>query len=38
VAIGGEYSPNTVDQFNAFLRVELPRWAQVIQETGVKVD
>jgi tripartite-type tricarboxylate transporter receptor subunit TctC len=38
VAIGGEYNPNTVDQFNAFLKTVLPRWAQVIQDTGVKVD
>jgi tripartite-type tricarboxylate transporter receptor subunit TctC len=37
-AIGGEYTPNSVDQFNGFLRVELPRWAQIIQETGVKID
>ena len=38
VAIGGEYTPNTVDQFNAFLKVELPRWAQIIQDTGAKVE
>jgi tripartite-type tricarboxylate transporter receptor subunit TctC len=37
-AMGGEYAPNSVDQFAAFLKTELPRWAQIIQETGVKVD
>ena len=37
-AIGGESTPSSVDQFNAFLKVELPRWAQIIQDTGVKVD
>jgi tripartite-type tricarboxylate transporter receptor subunit TctC len=37
-AIGGEYTPNSVEQFNGFLKTELPRWAQVIQDTGVKVD
>ena len=37
-AIGGEFTPNSVEQFSTFLKTELPRWAQIIQETGVKVD
>ena len=37
-AMGGEYAPNTVEQFASFLKTELPRWAQIIQDTGVKVD
>ena len=37
-AIGGEFTPNSVEQFSTFLKSELPRWAQIIQETGVKVD
>lgn len=37
-AIGGEYQANSVEQFSAFLKTELPRWAQIISDVGVKVD
>jgi len=36
--LGGEFTPNTPDQFNEFLVTDTARWMKVIKETGVRFD
>lgn len=36
--LGGEFAPNTPDQFNAFLVTDTQRWMKIIKETGVRFD
>jgi tripartite-type tricarboxylate transporter receptor subunit TctC len=38
ISIGGEYQPNTAEQFAAFLKADVPKWIKVINDVGVKVD
>jgi tripartite-type tricarboxylate transporter receptor subunit TctC len=37
-AEGGEPVGNTPEQFAAIIRAEIPRWAKVIKDAGIKVD
>lgn len=36
--LGGEFAPNTPDQFDKFLVADTARWMKVIRETGVRLD
>jgi tripartite-type tricarboxylate transporter receptor subunit TctC len=36
--VGGEYSPNTPEQFGELLAVDLVRWQKAIKYTGVQLD
>jgi tripartite-type tricarboxylate transporter receptor subunit TctC len=36
--VGGEFTPNTPDQFNEFLITDTARWMKVIKETGALFD
>ena len=36
--VGGEAAPSTPDQLTAFVRSERPKWKEVVQASGVKVD
>jgi tripartite-type tricarboxylate transporter receptor subunit TctC len=38
LAEGGETVPGTPEEFAAFLRSELPKWAQVIKRAGITAD
>lgn len=38
VAIGGMPAPSTPEEFGAFIRSEIPRWARLVEQTGAKVD
>lgn len=35
---GGDIVGNTPEQFAAFVRVEIPKWAKVVRDSGAKVD
>ncbi len=35
---GGEPVGDTPEQFGAFVRSEIPKWAKVIKDANVKVD
>ena len=35
---GGTVSPSTPEEFAAFLRAEVDRWAKMVKETGITVD
>ena len=37
-AVGGIASPGTPEEFAAFIRAEIPRWAKLIQQTGATAD
>ncbi len=37
-SIGGEFKPNTPEQFGAFLTTDVARWQKVIKDTGVSLD
>lgn len=37
-ALGAEFQPNTPQQFDAFIREEIIRWAEVIKKSNIKVD
>ena len=37
-AIGIDPLGSTPDEFAAFLRKEIPRWKEIVQEAGVKVE
>jgi tripartite-type tricarboxylate transporter receptor subunit TctC len=36
--LGGEFTPNTPDQFNELLVTDTARWMKIIKETGVHLD
>ena len=35
---GARYSPNTPEQFGAFIRSEIAKWAPVVKASGARVD
>jgi tripartite-type tricarboxylate transporter receptor subunit TctC len=35
MAEGGDMSPSTPDEFAAFMRIEVPKWAKLIKQAGV---
>jgi len=35
---GGDVVPNTPEQFGAFIRNEITKWAKAVRESGAKVD
>ena len=35
---GGDIVANTPEEFGAFIRKEIPKWAKVVKDAGVKVD
>ena len=37
-ATGAEFTPNTSEQFGAFQRAEIAKWAKVIKESGARID
>jgi tripartite-type tricarboxylate transporter receptor subunit TctC len=37
-AEGGMVSPSTPEEFEAFLRADVARWAKVIKQTGIRLD
>jgi tripartite-type tricarboxylate transporter receptor subunit TctC len=37
-AEGGVVSPSTPEEFQAFLRVEVPKWAKIMKQAGVTID
>jgi tripartite-type tricarboxylate transporter receptor subunit TctC len=37
-AIGMEPAPTTPEQFDAFIRTEIDKWAQVVKASGAKLD
>ena len=37
-AMGAEFTPNTSEQFGAFQRAEIAKWAKVIKESGARID
>ena len=38
LAEGGELSPGTPEEFAAFLKSEVAKWAKVIQQAGITAD
>ena len=38
VQLGLEWKPNTPAEFAAFLRVEVPKWAKAVKDSGAKAD
>jgi tripartite-type tricarboxylate transporter receptor subunit TctC len=36
--LGAEFAPNTPEQFGAFQRAEIAKWAKVIKESGARID
>jgi tripartite-type tricarboxylate transporter receptor subunit TctC len=35
---GAEFAPNTSEQFGAFQRADIAKWAKVIKESGARID
>lgn len=35
---GGEVTPNTPEEFGAFIRTEIAKWGKAVKESGAKVD
>jgi tripartite-type tricarboxylate transporter receptor subunit TctC len=35
---GAKFSPWTPDQFAAFVKAEMTKWAKVVKEAGIRVD
>jgi tripartite-type tricarboxylate transporter receptor subunit TctC len=35
---GGTASPSTPEEFHAFIKADVERWAQMVKQTGIKVD
>jgi tripartite-type tricarboxylate transporter receptor subunit TctC len=38
LAEGGELAPSTPEEFAAFLRSEVSKWAKVIKQAGITAD
>jgi tripartite-type tricarboxylate transporter receptor subunit TctC len=38
VAMGNEPAPTTPEQFDAYIRREIPKWAKVVQQSGAKAE
>jgi len=36
--LGLEWKPNTPAEFTAFLRTEVPKWAQAVKDSGAKAE
>lgn len=36
--LGGEYTPNTPEQFAAFLAGDSARWKKIVEQTGLRLD
>ncbi len=36
--LGGEFTPNTPEQFNAFLTTDAARWQKIVKQIGVHLD
>ncbi len=36
--LGGEITPQTPEQFGAFLAVDAARWQKIIKEIGLQLD
>ena len=36
--LGAEFAPNTPEQFGAFQRAEIAKWAKVIKDSGARID
>jgi tripartite-type tricarboxylate transporter receptor subunit TctC len=36
--LGGEYTPNTPEQFGAFLANDAARWQKIVKDIGLKLD
>jgi tripartite-type tricarboxylate transporter receptor subunit TctC len=35
---GARFTPNTPDQFGAFVKSEMAKWAPVVKASGARVD
>ena len=35
---GARYSPNTPEEFGAFIKSEIAKWAPVVKASGARVD
>lgn len=38
IAVGGTPAATTPEEFGAFIRSEIPRWAEIVKQTGAKAD
>jgi tripartite-type tricarboxylate transporter receptor subunit TctC len=38
ITVGGTPAPTTSEEFGAFIRTEIQRWAEIVKQTGAKVD
>lgn len=38
VTMGGEFTPNTPEEFAAFLKTDTPKWVKVIRDVGARID
>ena len=36
--LGGEFTPNTPEQFSAFLAMDAARWQKIIKQIGLQLD
>ena len=36
--LGGEFMPNTPEQFSELLASDTARWMKIIKETGLRID
>ena len=36
--LGFEFTPNTAEQFNEYLKREVTKWAKVVKDSGARVD
>jgi tripartite-type tricarboxylate transporter receptor subunit TctC len=37
-SLGADPAPLSPDEFGSFVRAEIEKWAQVVKESGAKVD
>ena len=35
---GAKFTPRTPDEFAAFVKAEIAKWAKVVKEAGIRVD